>query len=171
YLLLDRTTNFSSPYPNFDIGLLGTNITENGAVAISPFDNQTQVAAKGKNRTHYLPDTDALGQVSGNNDYVIAAFKIKADGGSSDVNFNVQTDTGKPIFFPNINLSNWNTDVSISGNNGNIWSLTTNTSSQTYLQKAYLDYGTRFDLDSNKLSIAGPENQAYLKLTVFATGS
>ncbi|HLD58753.1 MAG TPA: hypothetical protein VI977_03885 [archaeon] len=167
FLLLDRTTNFSSAYSNFKVSLVGTDLVESGAVAISPADNQTQVAARGKNRTHYLPHHPALGASSfSDTQYYIAQFAVDANGGNkADALVNIDTGTGKPVAFPNNNLSSWSVDV----NAGNLWTLTTSTLSQVYLQHAYLDYGSRFDLDSNRVSITGPINQANVKLTVYAT--
>ncbi|MDD5163350.1 MAG: S-layer protein [Candidatus ainarchaeum sp.] len=170
FLLLDRQTNFSTPYSNFDITFLGSDKGETGNLVLP----QTQWYGGGvianpatisNYRTHYLPDTEAMGQVSGNNDYIIAQFGIDANStAGQDLNINIDTGTGRPIAFPNTNLSSWTVDVNAAPW-GNLWTLTTNTSSDTYLQAAYLDYGTKVTLVNDYVTIVGPETQTYLKLT------
>ena len=118
-----------------------------------------------------MPDLEALGN-GANSEYYIAQFRLDADNVSEQTDnnllVNIQTDTGKPVAFPNANLSNWISNVEAKGNNGNLWALTTNTSSQAFLQKAYLDYGTKAEVDSEKVSIAIPSARLFLKLTATA---
>jgi hypothetical protein len=173
YLLLNRTTNFSSPYSNFDVTFLGSGKGETGMLVLPAGASlgNMGLGTASNYRAHYLPDIEALGQVSGNSDYVIAQFAVDANStAGQDMNVNIDTGTGKPIAFPNSELSNWSVDVNAAPN-GIPWTLTTNTSSDVYLQKAYLDYGTKVEVNSDYVTITGPETQTYLKLTLIGKGA
>jgi hypothetical protein len=167
FLLLDRTTNFSSPYSNFDVTFLGSDKGETGMLVLPAGISlgNMGLGTASNYRAHYLPDTESMGQVSGNNDYVIAQFAVDANSSAGqDMNVNIDTGTGKPIAFPNTNLSSWGVDVNAVPN-ATSWTLTTNTSSDVYLQSAYMDYGTKATLTNDYATIAGPETQTYLKFT------
>ncbi|MDD5148097.1 MAG: S-layer protein [Candidatus ainarchaeum sp.] len=165
YLMLDKTTNFSTPYSNFDVNFIGTDVAETGWVLINPALNPTQLVATSY-RSFYAPAIVGLGRTD-TQQYYIAQFGVDANGGSTDdMVLNIQTDIGKPIPLPNnSNLSNWSCDVNAYPL-GKPWTLTTATTSGSELTQAYLDYGSKISLDSDKVTIVGPETQTYLKLSV-----
>ncbi|HLD59324.1 MAG TPA: S-layer protein [archaeon] len=176
YLLLDRTTNFTSPYANFDVFFQGTDLEEQGSLVLSAGPtigfNDAAVAdtERAYFRKHYVPDILGMGGNEGDLKFYVAQFAMDANGGTSqDFNINIQTSLGKPVPYPNTNLLIYTADVNAPTT---AWSyLTTDATALSYLQHAYLDYGTKIDVTSDYVTVTGPETQTYLKLTALGKGA
>lgn len=149
WLLLDGTTDFSVQYSK-DIGFDGTDTDEDGVVDAS----------------YYLPDDLELGGDSTDNTYYVATFKVDDDEDSTyEARIYFSTADDQILTLPNNNLSWYGNDLNyVEGSQS--WTLRADTP-DSYIAKAYTDFGSIFDVSSGEYFEAIiPQDQEKLYLVV-----
>ena len=161
YLVLDNTTAFSNEFSNADVTFYGSD-----ASTSSPEGGLANVS-------YYWPDIADFGNSTGDNTYITAIFGMDVNGGGNDLNAYIDTATGKLVLLPNNQLSQPTSDVNFPGLTGTNWSLSVDTSISSYLQSAWVDYGSKVEIVDEKAAVLAtiPQAQIYLSLTVLGKGA
>jgi len=155
WLMLDAKTDFDLQYSK-DIQLYGTDTTEDGVV----------------DQSYYLPNKTELG--GGNSNlYYVATFGVLDNTVRStawDTRVYVVTDGDGALWTKNDNLSWYDNDVNYYSGPNSHWVLKM-TDPKEYLQAAYTDWGSKFDIRKGYFEASIPQNREELKILVKGTAT
>ena len=166
YLLLDAQ-NFTTQYDKV-LKFLGTDLDEDYAVQSLTDDNTL----------YYRPDDSVLGNTT-DQIYYIASFALDDDENTTSPDLNVFVDassSGKILQLPNTQLSSYaavadyNSDLTTARQS---WTMRYDlTNSNSYFDKAYTDFGSKFDISDDKTFVATiPRDKMYLRFSVLGAQS
>ena len=173
YLLLARQNITNTENSNsYTWSFLGTDTGEDGIVdrafywpdlgQLPRFEGAS--ASNGQTTTRVT--THPSGDLS-DSYYFISHFLVDTDkDGRNDLALYIDTSTGKPISFPNTNLSTYTADA----NYPNQWTLS-NPGQYVTIQKAWIDYGTKVEVNSNQFQITVPDKQRKIEFQINGTGT
>lgn len=195
YLLLDQSTAFDVQYDKdikfngtdrFEGGMINTNAPGNTYIKL-PVENWTYpspvgAGADANSVTYFYPDELEFSGSSSDNSFMVASIGIETDdedGATYDANVYVDTRSseGGAITLPNNNLSVYTSDVNVNaasgGDQGLNVALALDEDSLTTTQpdKAYNDFGAKYEVEDGIVTVTIPENRPKPILLVKSTST
>ncbi|MBS3061087.1 MAG: hypothetical protein J4215_00730 [Candidatus Diapherotrites archaeon] len=114
---------------------------------------------------YYFPDVLDIGGNPADNSFSVAQLAIDENNttGTYDMNVYIDSATHKTVTFPNVNLSNYSSDVNFNGTWEYSMSLRND---EPYLHQAYTDWGSKVVLADGVVTATMPQNRRYIDLIV-----
>ncbi len=175
YLLLDNLTDFSSEFTSFKgPSFWGTDVGEAGVADFTPSEYTNY-------RPYYWPDAPEFSTFAGtanstgDNDYIVAVFKVDANTSDANVISYIDTATGNLVTYPNDQLSFYLHDVNFPAPAVTSMDrlLNVRTDAAQYYDALWIDYGTTVQITDDKktVTIVIPQTQINLSLTALGKGA